>query len=519
MPKAVDNCVQKLLDSEDFQAPKGYDGDRESFAWALCNTRYKEGLLGESVVYVNIDGATYYSEDKVQWFKAAINIEEPSEEEIGQMVEAANKYMGALTPGSIIKFSDAVLVRAEVNKNRDEIDGQGIQEIASSLPLKPIDHRHDRQKIVGIFIDAEAKDGAVPTKGLIWAGRYPEVAFDLVAGKGNLSIDARAERAVCRECGGVFVSEKEYCGHINRNVGGQAVRKLEGLVADGGSIVPNPAGSDTGIPPQSLRMIAHIPVEGCAAVQASTEDIVEEETIDLMCEFDEGAFLGKQLTYKEREDLEDSDFALIQKKDGKKIRRFPIYDCAHARNALARLPNAKGLSSEERASIERKAQAKINSKECQAELKGGTSMEDELKQELADAKAQVTAKTEELEASLTRISELETKVAELESAVQATEGERDSIKEERDTLEKERGELQGQMDEMKLNARLEKVQPFMVAEELEERKEEIANMTDGAFNIVVAALETASKRQTKPGPVLLGDTPPEEEPEEIVWAK
>jgi len=507
MPEAVEKCVQELLDNEDFQAPEKYEGDRESFAWALCNSRHKKGLLGEDITWVNIEGETYYSEDEIQWFKAAINIEEPTEEEVGVMVEAANKYMGALTPGSIIKFSDAVLVRAEVNKNKDEIDEQGVQEIAASLPLKPIDHRHDRQKIVGIFIDAEAKDGAVPTKGLIWAGRYPEVAFDLVAGKGNLSIDARAERAVCRECGQSYVSEKEYCAHINRNVGGQAIRKLEGLIADGGSIVPNPAGSDTGIPPQSLRMIAHIEIQG------SAEDDMEED-VDLMCEFDEGMFFeGKQLTYQRRQELPDSAFALIQKKDGKKVRRFPIHDCAHARNAKARVEMAKGLSPEEKATVIRKADAKINSKECQAELKGGMTMEDELKQELADVKAQVVALTEELEASRTRIEELE----QAESALQAAEEERDSVKEERDDLEKQRDELQGQLDEVKLNARLEKVQPFMVAEELEERKDEIANMTDGAFNIVVAALESASKRQPKPGPVLLGETPPEESEEELAW--
>jgi len=514
MPPEVETCVKKLLDSEDFQAPEKYKGDRESFAYALCQSRYKKGMLGEDVTWVNIEGDTYYSMDEIQWFKAAINIEEPSEEEVGQMVEAANKYMGALTPGSIIKFSEAVLVRAEVNKNKDEIDEQGVQEIAQSLPLKPIDHLHNRQNIVGIFIDAEARDGAVPTKGLIWAGRYPDIAFDLVAGKGNLSIDARAERALCRECGQAFVNEKQYCAHINRNLGGVAIRKLEGLVADGGSIVPNPAGSDTNIPAQSLRMIAHIEVE-----EPSTDKGDDmEENIDLMCEFDEGMYFeGKKLTYEKRQDLPDSAFALIQKKDGKKVRRFPIHDCAHARNAKARVEMAKGLSPEEKATVIRKADAKINSKECQAELKGGTTMEDELQKELAEAKAQVMAKTEELEASQNRIAELEAKVGELESAVQAAEAERDSVKEERETIEKERDELQESMDEMKLNARLEKVQPFIAEEELEGQKEEIANMTDGAFNIMLAAFEAADKRQAKLGSVLPGGKDPEEEPEELVW--
>lgn len=59
---------------------------------------------------------------------------------------------------------------------------------------------------------------------------------------------------------------------------------------------------------------------------------------------------AKKLTTEQRNALPDSDFALIQEKDGKKIRRFPINDEAHVRNALARLPQAKDISEEEKKS-------------------------------------------------------------------------------------------------------------------------------------------------------------------------
>jgi hypothetical protein len=59
---------------------------------------------------------------------------------------------------------------------------------------------------------------------------------------------------------------------------------------------------------------------------------------------------SKKLTYQEVQNLPDSDFALIQEKDGKKVRRFPIPDEAHVRNALARLPQAKDISEEEKKS-------------------------------------------------------------------------------------------------------------------------------------------------------------------------
>ena len=66
-----------------------------------------------------------------------------------------------------------------------------------------------------------------------------------------------------------------------------------------------------------------------------------------------------KLTSKQRKKLSDSNFAVIQKKDGKEDRRFPINDKAHARNALARLSQAKGLSSSEKAKIKNKAQKKL----------------------------------------------------------------------------------------------------------------------------------------------------------------
>lgn len=67
---------------------------------------------------------------------------------------------------------------------------------------------------------------------------------------------------------------------------------------------------------------------------------------------------SKRLTYEERQNLKDSDFALIQtvedKRTGKKrkIRRFPIHDEAHRKNAWSRVPQEKtDLTDEERARV------------------------------------------------------------------------------------------------------------------------------------------------------------------------
>lgn len=69
---------------------------------------------------------------------------------------------------------------------------------------------------------------------------------------------------------------------------------------------------------------------------------------------------ASKLDYQQRKNLSDSDFAYVKTVENKvtgkprKIRRFPINDEAHVRNALARLPQAKGLTPAEKAEIKRK---------------------------------------------------------------------------------------------------------------------------------------------------------------------
>ena len=89
-----------------------------------------------------------------------------------------------------------------------------------------------------------------------------------------------------------------------------------------------------------------------SGVSTSTEEL-DEEILEEVVE--------KKLTTTSRKALPDSSFALVyrDKKTGKKLRRFPIYDAAHARNALARLSQAKGLTPAQKATVKRKAQAAL----------------------------------------------------------------------------------------------------------------------------------------------------------------
>ena len=89
----------------------------------------------------------------------------------------------------------------------------------------------------------------------------------------------------------------------------------------------------------------------------TTFDVMDEEEVSRLLAYLKGATsfsTADKLSYQQRENLSDSDFALIQTVDGKKVRRFPIQDEAHRKNAWARLSQAKGLSEAERSEVANK---------------------------------------------------------------------------------------------------------------------------------------------------------------------
>jgi hypothetical protein len=81
-----------------------------------------------------------------------------------------------------------------------------------------------------------------------------------------------------------------------------------------------------------------------------------------------------KLTYGQRKKMPKKSFAVVQTKktkSGKKktVKRFPVNDKAHARNALARLPQAKGLSTDEKKAVKNKANKKIYGTTSPAKIK------------------------------------------------------------------------------------------------------------------------------------------------------
>lgn len=192
-----------------------------------------------------------------------------------------------LTEGEILKFSDAVLARAEVNKNGDGIDEVGLSDLAKTLPLMPLDDEHVSDRVIGFFTSASVQDAALFTDGIIYAARFPEIVQDIVAGRKHLSVEAYGAQARCSVCGAVFESPKDYCSHLTGRPDNGAVRWLSGLRAIGGGAVRRNAGTDTTFDRNGFVLLASLaddvsPVDGSVSdnTNATVPGVVQDEQGD-----------------------------------------------------------------------------------------------------------------------------------------------------------------------------------------------------------------------------------------------
>lgn len=152
-------------------------------------------------------------------------------------VEALAELFGSeVEEGELLYFKNAVLARAEVNKNRDGVTLDGIRELAQTLPMMPITDDHAEKSVVGFFTKAAHVAGALVTEGVIYARRFPEIAKGIRDGSLKLSIEAFAKKANIEN----------------------GVRWLSGMRAIGGGVTPKPAGTGTSFDAEGFVMIAHI---------------------------------------------------------------------------------------------------------------------------------------------------------------------------------------------------------------------------------------------------------------------
>lgn len=272
------------------------------------------------------------------------------------LMEGAIHFEADADNPRLLHFRDYVLARPETNKNRDNVDARGIQELAETIPLMPIDYNHDSRKNVGTFTAGRVgSDGELRVDGVIWLDRCEENGVDpddVIRGSVMMSIEADGASAECSICHGAYTHESEYCEHIRvqGNDGGLrsklrsgAVRIMRGLRALGGAFTYKPAGSGTGQDVSSRVVFA----AGQLEVEMSDNELTASEIAEL--------WVNEMSAISRREDVSDADKERAEKEYGdveyadEKNKRYPI-DEKHVRAAWSYInmpKNAEKYSAED----------------------------------------------------------------------------------------------------------------------------------------------------------------------------
>lgn len=194
---------------------------------------------------------------------------------------------------------------------------------------------------IGAFLGAEGlenEDGTMTVRaiGTLWDSDFPEIVAEIQSKKAQLGASY----------------EIAYLAASADRIGDKLI-EIKDYQFSGGAILKKSAAAH---PETQLLLASHD--------DTPVYDVMDEEDLPRLLAYVRGATSFTQadkLSYDQRQNLKDSDFALVQTVDGKKIRRFPIHDEAHRKNAWARLPQAKNLSDAERAEVANKIMSKAKS--------------------------------------------------------------------------------------------------------------------------------------------------------------
>ncbi len=199
-----------------------------------------------------------------------------------ELPESMQTVLGSADSGRLLKFQNAVLARAEINRNGDELTETGLQEVAATLPHTAIDIEHKHRDVCGYYIDARVVPDPtldnIPTlytDGFIFADRYPEIADGIrsTPPRYKQSIEAVASECECSICGNVFARESQYCNHLRAKRESGAVRKLRGMKARGGAVTTNPAGTNTVF--NEIAMVASLEQDEAKATEPDTKTVLK----------------------------------------------------------------------------------------------------------------------------------------------------------------------------------------------------------------------------------------------------
>jgi len=267
-------------------------------------------------------------------------------------------------------FEGVYLIADRGNKNRHYLSSDTIEKAVSTIKMKPVNYFHKREQPIGVYINGtfDKSVKSMRTLGILWRSLFPQQvkeiegliksqnsgqSFELTYQKSSVRPNADIELFdITFKGGAILPRNKAACIDTSADVLASILQD-ETIVMGG----INPAkGGKQKMTIEEILKAEEIVITNLDNEKLSNEEFEkqleelhknEEESVEYSAD-------AKKLTYQERQNLSDSDFAYVKTIGGKKIRRFPIHDEAHVRNALARLPIAQGLSPAEKAAIKAK---------------------------------------------------------------------------------------------------------------------------------------------------------------------
>ena len=266
---------------------------------------------------------------------------------------------GLQYPSPHLALFKSVYAKCEdANGNGVRLAKKAVEEALPTLIGKQVNFNHQRQNaICGYILDAWLnKNAEIEICFAFFKDVYPdeyEEAINLME-RGNLTVSFELN------------SEKASQEHLN-----DGTRRLNNINFAGVGLLLNekPAYAGAKVFEMAKRAVAHIFNPNGDLMFANKNEYQElikalsyakdnsiggeinmslEKEIRVAEAINDEAkdVYAKKLSYQEKKNMPDSSYAVvIHLKDGRKIRKFPIHDAAHVRNALARLGQEPTINS------------------------------------------------------------------------------------------------------------------------------------------------------------------------------
>ncbi len=281
-------------------------------------------------------------------FNAAFRILDEAKDK-SELLEVAKANGLVLPAQDIAVFKCTYAYTDRQNLNGCTLPKEEVEKTLATLNGKSVDLDHQRKTVVGYWLEGKIDGNKIIAYGAIWKDNFAEdyklikEMFD--AGNLAVSFEAWGNRTYTN------AAKTEYTLSDIEFAGGAILIKTKPAFAGAGvlemakeRVLELASIMENNVPKEYVRERAEeVDYELFAGTQDELEEALETEEFALPLspiEVDK-VEVSKKLTTKERKAIPNEHFAVVKTtKDGKQVRKFPIADENHVRNALARLPQA-----------------------------------------------------------------------------------------------------------------------------------------------------------------------------------